>query len=239
MKDENRLVVNRHTTLQRLAHYANIVSLAGLIASGFIVYLGLPYLAYSDAYAVHIICGAVFLAINWIVRPYSAIVDGRLVEHWFTAGDLRRLWGVINNFFAGGEYPRYTIYDERKRRFRNRLHPVSKLLLYANYVALFVATVTGLVLYSTGVSVLGVHLSGIVLTVLDFVSPLLSLSGLGLARLLHLAAAYWFIIAVILHAGLVQLDPRKLQHARSMFLDGKEDLMKDPTAEILNMLEDD
>jgi hypothetical protein len=62
---------------------------------------------------------------------------------------------------------------------------------------------------------------------------------MGLARVLHLAAAYWFIIEVVLHVGLVQLDPRKFQHIKSMFIDGREDLMADPTAEIQNMLEDD
>jgi methanophenazine hydrogenase, cytochrome b subunit len=239
MNDKNRMIVTRHTTLERLSHYANILSLAGLAASGFVVYLGLPYLDYADAYAIHILCAAVFLAINWIVLPYSAIADQRLVEFWFLPSDLRRLGGVIGNFFTGSEYPRYTIYDQRKGRFRNRLHPLAKLLLYSHYAALFVVTVTGIVLYSTSLSLIGFNVSGIILTVLDFVSPLLSLSGIGLARVLHLAAAYWFIIQVVLHAGMVQLDPRKFQHIKSMFVDGKEDLMADPTAEILNMLEDD
>jgi cytochrome b subunit of formate dehydrogenase len=239
MRDRNRLIVTRHTTLERLSHYANIVSLAGLVASGFIVYLGLPYLDFADAYAIHILCAAVFLAINWIVIPYSAIVDQRLVEFWLMPADLRKLWGIIGNFFTGSEYPRYTIYDDRKGRFKNRLHPLTKLLLYSHYIALFVVTVTGFVLYSTGLTVLGIGVSGIILTVLDFLSPLLSLSGIGLARVLHLAAAYWFIIEVVLHVGLVQLDPRKFQHIKSMFIDGREDLMADPTAEIQNMLEDD
>jgi len=239
MKGQNRLIVTRHTTLERLAHYANILSLAGLAASGFIVYLGLPYLDYADAYAIHILCAAVFLAINWIVIPYSAIADQRLMEFWFMPSDLRRLGAVIGNFFTGSEYPRYTVYDQRKGRFRNRLHPLTKLLLYSHYAALFVVTVTGIVLYSTSLSLVGFNVSGIILTVLDFLSPLLSLSGIGMARVLHLAAAYWFIIEVVLHAGMVQLDPRKFQHLKSMFVTGTEDLMADPTAEILNMLEDD
>ncbi|HUL62853.1 MAG TPA: cytochrome B, partial [Methanocella sp.] len=198
MKDKNRLVVTRHTTLERLAHYGNILSLAGLAASGFVVYLGLPYLDYADAYAIHILCAAVFLAINWIVIPYSAIADQRLVEFWLMPSDLRRLGGVISNFFTGSEYPRYTVYDQRKGRFRNRLHPLGKLLLYSHYAALFVVTVTGIVLYSTSLSLLGFNVSGVILTVLDFLSPLLALSGIGLARVLHLAAAYWFIVEVVL-----------------------------------------
>jgi cytochrome b subunit of formate dehydrogenase len=239
MNDKNQLIVTRHKTLERLSHYANILSLAGLIVSGFVVYLGLPYLNAADAYAIHMLSAAVFLAINWIVVPYSTIIDGRLAEFWFMPSDLRRLGAVIGNFFTGSEYPRYTIYDERKGRFRNRLHPVTKLLRYSHYAALFVITLTGIVLYSTSVSIIGVNVSGIIITVLDFVSPLLSLSGIGLARVLHLAAAYWFIIQTVIHVGMVQLDPRKFQHIKSMFIDGREDLMADPTAEIQNMLEDD
>jgi uncharacterized protein YsxB (DUF464 family) len=59
MNDGNRMIVVRHKTLERLSHYANIVSLSGLVASGFSMYLGLPYLDFSDAYANHIICAAV------------------------------------------------------------------------------------------------------------------------------------------------------------------------------------
>jgi len=51
----DRLIVTRHTTLERLSHYTNIASLALLLASGFSMYLGLPYLSYGDAYSIHII----------------------------------------------------------------------------------------------------------------------------------------------------------------------------------------
>lgn len=69
----DKMVVTRHTTLERLSHFTSIVSLALLLASGFIMYLGLPYLAYSDAYAIHIVSAAVFISVNWIVMPYSAL----------------------------------------------------------------------------------------------------------------------------------------------------------------------
>lgn len=235
---ESRLVVTRHTTLERLSHYANIVFLTVLLGTGFCMYLGLPYLPFSDAYAIHILCAAAFVAINWLVMPYSAIVNGRLAEYWLWPADIRRLGRIFSNFFSGGEYPRYTVYDERGRRFRNRLHPITKLIIYSHYLALLVITTTGLVQYSTSVLVFDTNVSGIVLKVLDFAAPTLGLSGLGLARVLHLAAAYWFIAEVIIHVGMVQLDPKKFIHLKSMFLTGKEDLMKDPTAEIVNPVEE-
>jgi cytochrome b subunit of formate dehydrogenase len=234
-KPGNRMVVVRHTTLERLSHYANIVFLAALLATGFAMYFGWPYLSAGDAYAVHIIAAASFVAINWIVTPYSAIANGRLAEYWLWPSDLRRLGRILAGFFTGGEYPRYTVYDEQARRFRNRLHPVTKLLIYSHYIALIIVSFTGLVLYSTTLTVLGTNIPGVVLKVLDFVAPMLDLSGFGLARLLHLAAAYWFIAEIIVHVGMVQLDPRKFIHLKSMFLTGKEDLMEDPTAEIITV----
>jgi methanophenazine hydrogenase, cytochrome b subunit len=213
----------------------NIVSLAALLASGFTMYLGLPYLSYSDAYAIHIISAAAFIANNWIVMPYTAFVNRDLTGYLFLLADARRLWGIIKNFFTGSEYPSYTIYDVGKGRFVNRLHPVGKLLIHAHYIALFVATVTGIVLYSSSLTLLGVDISSPIVRLLDTLS--IGLSGMALARVLHVAAAYWFVAEVIIHVGMVQLDPQKAQHIRSMFISGKEDLYSDPTADIVDTSE--
>jgi methanophenazine hydrogenase, cytochrome b subunit len=51
------------------------------------------------------------------------------------------------------------------------------------------------------------------------------------------AMAYWFVAEVVIHVGMVQLDPRKFQHIKSMFLDGKEDLAEDQTADIVDTSE--
>jgi len=232
-------MVTRHTTLERLSHYASIIFLVSLAGTGFTIYLGLPYLQYQDAYRIHIISAAAFLAVNWIVIPYAAVINGRIIEYWFWSSDVRRLLGVLSNFFIGTEYPRYTIYDERRGKFRNRLHPITKLLIYLNYAALFISTLTGVVLYSTMLTIFSVNISGAVLKVFDFVSPTINMSGFEMARLLHLIAAYWFVIGTVIHVGIVQLDPKKFEHIKSMFLTGREDLMMDPTAEIVNPIDDD
>ncbi|MCD1296270.1 cytochrome b [Methanocella sp. CWC-04] len=235
----NRLIVTRHTTLERMSHYINIITLTGLIISGFTIYLGLDYLEFSDAYAIHIICAAIFISVNWIVMPYNAFVSRNLHSYVFWPQDYKRLIKIIKNFFTGSEYPRYTIYDMGKRRFVNRIHPAGKLLIYSHYVALLVATVTGVALYSSGVSLFGINFSIFIIKLLDIVGPLVSLSGLATAKLLHVAAGYWFVIEIILHAGMIQLDSRKLQHIRSIFIDGKEDLARDETAEIVSTEEED
>lgn len=231
------LIVTRHTTLERLSHYANIVSLTVLVVTGFIIYFGLDYLDYGDAYAIHIVAAAVFVAVNWIVVPYSAFVNGSLASYIFWPADFKRLWMAIKNFFTGSEYPLYTVYDIGKHKFINRLHPVAKLLVYAHYSALLVLTITGLVLYSPSFMLLGVDISGLILHIMDFAAPSFALSGLALTHILHVAMAYWFIAEVIIHVGMVQLDPRKFPHIKSMFLNGKEDLREDETADIVDTSE--
>jgi cytochrome b subunit of formate dehydrogenase len=233
VKFTERMVVTRHSTLERLAHYANIISLPLLLISGFIIYLGLPYLSYSDAYAINIISAAVFLSVNWVLIPYNAFVNMSLSSYMFWPADFKRLWGVIKNFFTGSEYPLYTIYDMGKHRFINRLHPVTKLLVYSHYVALFIFTITEILLYSSPLSFMSINFSTTILKVMDILEPSFNLSGMGLAMILHVATFYWFIAEVIIHVGM-HLDPRKAQHIKSMFIDGKEDLLADPTADIVN-----
>ncbi len=233
----DKMMVTRHTTLERLCHFTNIASLALLLASGFIVYFGLPYLAYGDAYKVHVIAAAVFVAVNWIVMPYSAFVNKTLPSYFFWPADLRRLWWAVKSFVTGSEYPAYTVYDAGKRRFVNRLHPVSKLLIYGHYAALLLATVTGIVLYAGPLSLPGVDVSVLLLRLMDAVAPSFDLSGLAFARVLHVAVAYYFVAEVIVHAGIVQLDPRKLPHLKSMFIDGGEELYSDTTADIVDTSE--
>ncbi|BAI63008.1 F420-non-reducing hydrogenase subunit cytochrome B [Methanocella paludicola SANAE] len=233
----DRLIVTRHTTLERLSHYTNIASLALLLASGFSMYLGLPYLSYGDSYSIHIISAAAFIANNWIVMPYTAFMNRSLSSYFFWPMDFRRLWGIIKNFFTGSEYPPYSVYDIGKGRFANRLHPGAKLLLYSHYAALFVATATGIVLYSGSVTVLGFGVSSLIVRALDMLAPSFHMPGMALALVLHMAAAYWFVAEAIIHVGMVQLDPKKSQHIRSIFLHGKEDLYADPTADIVDTSE--
>jgi cytochrome b subunit of formate dehydrogenase len=233
----DRLIVTRHTTLERLSHYANIALLSLLLASGFSMYLGLPYLSYSDSYSIHIIAAAAFIANNWIVMPYTAFVNRNLSGYFFWPADFWRLWGILKNFFTGSEYPPYSVYDIGKGRFANRLHPLAKLLLYSHYVALFVATATGIVLYSGSLTVLGFGVSAIIVRALDALAPSLHMPGMTLALVLHMAAVYLFVAEVVIHVGMVQLDPKKSQHIRSMFLHGKEDLYTDQTADIVDTSE--
>jgi hypothetical protein len=74
---------------------------------------------------------------------------------------------------------------------------------------------------------------------MDMAAPTFGLSGMAFARILHVAVAYYFVAEVIVHVGMVQLDPRKFPHLKSMFVDGREDLFSDSTADIVDTSEGD
>ena len=232
----DKMIVTRHTTLERLGHYINIISLALLFISGFDMYWGLPYLSFNEAYTIHILAAAVFLSVNWILIPYNAFVNMNLRGYIFWGADFNRLWGMIKNFFGNSDYPPYTIYDTGKKRFVNRIHPVGKILIYIQYIALFVATVTGILLYSNSLTILGFNVSLLILRAMDALAPSFNLSGMALAIVLHVAMAYLILAWVIIHVGL-QLDPKKFPHMKSMFVDGKEDVLADTTADIVDTSE--
>jgi cytochrome b subunit of formate dehydrogenase len=143
---------------------------------------------------------------------------------------------MIKNFFGNSDYPPYTIYDTGKKRFVNRIHPVGKILIYVQYIALFVATITGILLYSNSLTILGFNVSLLILRAMDALAPSFNLSGMALAIVLHVAMAYLILAWVIIHVGL-QLDPKKFQHMKSMFIDGKEDVLADTTADIVDTSE--
>jgi cytochrome b subunit of formate dehydrogenase len=113
---------------------------------------------------------------------------------------------------------------------------VGKILLYIQYIALFVATITGILMYSNSLTLLGFNVSLLILRAMDAIAPSFNLSGMALAIVLHIAMAYLILAEVIIHVGM-QIDPRKLQHMKSMFIDGKEDVLADTTADIVDTSE--
>src|SRR5208282_5834869 len=137
-----------------------------------------------------------------ILIPYNAFVNMNLRGYIFWGADLKRLWGMIKNFFGNSDYPPYTIYDTGKKRFVNRIHPVGKILIYVQYIALFVATITGILLYSNSLTILGFNVSLLILQAMDALAPSFNLSGMALAIVLHVAMAYLILAWVIIHVGL-------------------------------------
>jgi cytochrome b subunit of formate dehydrogenase len=50
------------------------------------------------------------------------------------------------------------------------------------------------------------------------------MSSLEFLRVIHLLMTYWFVFELIVHVGILQLDPKVWKYYKAIFWSGKEDL---------------
>ena len=230
------LVVERYTLLERVTHLVHLLSMLILLVTGLKIYLGWDFMAFDKARALHMIAVPFFLVSNWILVPYNVFscsgsacsVKGRF-NHFFEsyifgAEDAKRLKAIILNFFGRGRYPAFTIYDVKEGHYVTKLHPMLKLLIIIESTAIFLIAVTGIVLYNLNWVLLGLPVAQWIISVAGYFAPYLSVSALGLIRLVHLTAAYWFLLELTLHVGILEFDPKVWKYHKAIFWFGKEDL---------------
>lgn len=230
------LVVERYTLLERVTHLVHLLSMLILVITGLKIYLGWDFMAFDKARTLHMIAVPFFLVANWILVPYNVFscpetgcsIKGRF-DHFFEsyifgAEDAKRLKAIILNFFGKGEYPAFTIYDVKEGHYRTKLHPMLKLLIIIESTAIFLIAVTGIVLYNLNWSLLGLPVAQWIISIAGYFAPYLNVSALGLIRLVHLTATYWFLLELTLHVGILEFDPKVWKYHKAIFWSGKEDL---------------
>ncbi|KKG76649.1 cytochrome B [Methanosarcina mazei] len=173
------------------------------------------------------------LAVNWILIPYNIFSEGHglmgkishFVDHYiFGPKDLARLVGIIKNFFGKGEYPAFTVYDEKTGHYKTKLHPLMKILIPLEGLALFLITVSGIVLYKLDWSLFGLPVAQWIISISGMIAPTFGMTPVGFLRVLHLLMTYWFIFELVVHVGILEFDPRVWKYYKAIFWSGKEDL---------------
>lgn len=124
----------------------------------------------------------------------------------FGKDDAERLIDIIKNFFGKGRYPAFTIYDESKGHYVTKLHPVLKILIVIESIAIVIVAITGVVLYNLEWSPFGIPIASWILSVAWYFASFFNINALGLLRLLHLLAAYWFVFELVIHVGIIEFD---------------------------------
>jgi F420-nonreducing hydrogenase I cytochrome b subunit len=235
-KKEESMIVERYTFLERIAHLVHLLSMFVLLVTGLKIYLGWDFIIYDKARVLHMIAAPFFLAVNWILIPYNVFSCGgevceikvrinHFIESYiFGPEDAKRLKAIILNFFGKGEYPAFSIYDAREGHYRTKLHPLLKLLIILESTAVFFIAITGIVLYNPNWSLFGLQFAHLILAIFGIFAPFLNMPALGLVRLGHLIATYWFIFELVLHVGILELDPKVWKYHKAIFWSGKEDL---------------
>lgn len=231
-----RLVVERYTWLERLTHLVHLVAMFILLITGFKIYAGWDFMSFQTARALHMIAVPFFLVANWILVPYNLFackekrcsIRDRIVHfkesYMFGTADAERLIDIFKNFFGRGRYPAYTVYDERYGHYKTKLHPVLKILIVLESIAIVIVAITGVVLYNLNWAPFGIPVSAWILSVTWYFASFFNANALGILRLLHLLAAYWFVIELIVHVGIIELDPDVWKYHKAIFWSGKEDL---------------
>ena len=231
-------------------HWIHMVTCLILIVTGFRIYLGWGFPpTYSQARALHMVAVCGFMVANCIFLPYGMILealegikhfgtkDG--IKHFMKANlfgreDARRLKAILLNFFGKQkEYPALTIYDEKAGLYVNRSHPITKILIPLEGIALVLITLTGIVMYDLNWSILGLNIGAAIMGVATWIGAPFGLGAMVLCRTLHLGMCYYFVFDLFIHVGILQLDLRVKQAWKAMFLTGKEDLAKSPYAKII------
>lgn len=231
-----RVIVERYTWLERLTHLVHLVAMIILLITGFKIYFGWEFMTFQIARTLHMIAVPFFLVANWILVPYNLFsckgercsIRDR-IEHFkesymFGKNDAERLIDIINNFFGKSRYPAFTIYNERKGHYVTKLHPVLKLLIVFESIAILLAAITGIVLYNLNWTSFGIPIAAWILSITWYFASFFNANPLGVLRLLHLLAAYWFVFELVVHVGILELDPNTWKYHKAIFWSGKEDL---------------
>ena len=239
-------IVERYTWLERVTHLVHLITMFILLITGFKIYAGWDFMSFEAARGLHMIAVPFFLVANWLLVPYNIFsckgehcsmkdrINHFKESYLFGVDDAKRLGGIIKNFFGKGKYPAFTIYDERRGHYVTKLHPAMKLQIILESMAIFLVVITGIVLYSFTWSPLGIPVSQWILSIFWFIGSLINANGIALIRILHLLAAYWFVLELIIHVGILELDPDAWKYHKAIFWSGKEDLSDKPFVKVID-----
>jgi cytochrome b subunit of formate dehydrogenase len=243
-KAGNPLVVERYTPLDRLAHTVHAAAMLTLIITGLRIYFGWDFMSFHTARALHMFAVPFLLVVNWFIIPVSIMLATgggvkdkfmHFLDHYvFGPKDAARMAGIIGNFFGKGKYPAFSIYDESSGHYKTKLHPLMKILIVLEGLAILLITISGIVLYRVDWALLGLPIGSWILSAGWLVAPSFGLSSLEFMRILHLLMTYWFVFELVVHVGILELDPKVWKYYKAIFWSGKEDVSDGKYVEIIN-----
>lgn len=238
------LVVERYTELERLNHFIHMLAMLTLIITGLKIYFGWDFMTFHTARALHMFAVPFLLVVNWFLIPVAIVLGAEggikdkishMLDHYvFGPKDAARMAGILGNFFGKGKYPAFSIYDESAGHYKTKLHPLMKVLLVLEGLALVLIAISGIVLYKVDWSFLGLPIASWILSAGWLIAPSFGLSSLEFLRILHLLLTYWFIFELVVHVGILELDPKVWKYYKAIFWSGKEDVSDGNYAEIIN-----
>lgn len=146
----------------------------------------------------------------------------------FNRQDLKTVKEIVLSYMGKGDYPAYAIYNERSGLYENRIHPVMKLFIPLESTAILFIALTGIALYDINWTIISINAGGLIMRLAAGTGAIFGLNAMVLVRTLHLACSYFFILELIIHVGILQLDLKTKEAWKAIFISGKEDIHKSP-----------
>lgn len=244
MKSRNSpIVVERYSWLERAVHTTHVLAMFILLITGFKIYLGWDFMSFHNARALHMVVVPIFLVLNWILVPYNIFAAGSgfmgKIEHFidnyvFGPADAKRLMGMVLNFFGKGKYPAFTVFDAKEGHYKTKLHPLMKIIVVIEGLAIVLIALSGVVIYNLQWSLLGLPVASWVISAAGMIAPAFDMSALELVRATHLLMTYWFVFELVIHVGILEFDPKVWKYYKAIFVSGKEDLSDGHYVQVLN-----
>jgi len=256
MKQKDSMLVKRYSFLERMAHFVHLATLFILLITGFKIYAGWDFMSYHIALVIHMIAAILFVFVNWIIIPYNVLTTEcpscsmcadkvhniiihrmRHIAHRYLFGltDIRRMKQIFLNYLGKADYPAFTVYDVKNEGYIDKLHPVTQLMLFFEGAAVMLVVFTGIVLYDLQWAFFGLPVSEWILSGAEIISASLNMHVLAFIRTAHLMMAYFFIVELIIHVGIVEFDPKVWKYHKAIFLTGKEDLSDSNYVELVDV----
>jgi cytochrome b subunit of formate dehydrogenase len=252
--------IERYSFLERLAHFAHLTALFVLLITGFKIYMGWEFITYHAALNIHMAFAIIFMVANWIIIPYNIITtecphceicDAGGIRGYshramhiarrylFGPTDAKRVKQILLNYLGKAPYPAYTVFDVKNRGYIDKLHPMTKFLLVFEGAAVGLVFISGIPLYHQQWELLGIPIGHWILLAGDMIGPYFNLGTLALIRTVHLLVAYFFIIEVTVHVGIIELDPKIWKFHKAIFWTGTSDLCDYHYVDIINVDDDE
>ncbi|RZN60955.1 cytochrome b/b6 domain-containing protein [Methanonatronarchaeum sp. AMET6-2] len=238
MSDEGKLI-HRYGVNEIVQHWLHMLSVVLLIVTGFVIYYGAGWLdpligEFGRAWMRELhLWLAVVLLFAWILLVYNILLhlfEGKIGAYLLTKDDLRRMKKTLLNYVGKSEYESFSVYNESEGKHETMHAPFWKPFIMIESIFILIVFLTGISMWAPTIEEFWIFtpliewLDALTLAIIGTVAP--TQSALGVARTLHILAAWYFVFEVIYHAWINLADPRAWEYVKAMFYRGTEDTSK-------------
>jgi F420-nonreducing hydrogenase I cytochrome b subunit len=236
---DKKIIGQRYKLRDMISHNVHMITCVTLIITG--LYMAQQFnictldawklISYQNLRLIHVVAAILFLLVNSLLLPFNLLTSGHLMQYIFSPKDVFRLKDSIIGLFKPEKYPKYTIFNKTTGHYENKLHPAFKLMVIPEGMGLVLIGISGIIMLdfkfgivNFDIPIWNAFMAWFVGDITGSVSAYIGMSGIEFIRVIHLWATYWFVLELIIHLGVLGVDPRMTKYFKAMMLTGKESM---------------